>query len=82
MPQATAEPLYSFIRTVPVILSGFPLVSDILLTSGAGVCLLGAGLLLAWFGLWLSVSLCRLWLERALIALGKKVYGTKRPERN
>ena len=31
------------------------------------------GLLLAWFGLWLSMELCWLWVGKALTGLGKRL---------
>ena len=48
----------------------FNLFSDMLLVGGAGLAAAGIGLLLSWFGIWLSMSLCRLWIEKALVPLG------------
>ena len=52
-----------------------PLLSDVLLLSGAGLAILGVGILVVWFGVWLGFSLCRLWLGGVVGALGKRVYG-------
>ena len=49
------------------------LVSDILLTLGAALVLCAVGLLLCWFGLWLSITLCRLWIGGAVVGLGRKL---------
>ena len=65
--------IYTVIHIVPGALAGFTLLSDTLLLGGAGLALLAFGLFLAWFGLWLSISLCRLWIGKALFALGNRV---------
>ena len=49
------------------------LVSDMLLVGGATLLACAVGLLLAWFGLWLSMELCWLWVGRALVGLGKRL---------
>ena len=49
------------------------LVSDILLTGGAALLACAVGVLLCWFGLWLSMELSYLWIGRVLFSLGKKL---------
>ena len=49
------------------------LVSDMLLVGGATLLACAVGLLLAWFGLWLSMELCWLWVGRALVGLGRRL---------
>lgn len=50
-----------------------PLISDILLTVGGALCACAVGLLLCWLGLWLSMELCWLWVDKVLLALGRKL---------
>ena len=47
----------------------FNLFSDLLLVWGSGLVIAGVGLLLAWIGIWISLSLCRLWIEKVLAPL-------------
>ena len=49
------------------------LVSDMLLTGGAALVACAVGLALCWFGLWLSMELCWLWVGKALIGLGRRL---------
>ena len=49
------------------------LISDMLLTGGAALVACAVGLLLSWFGLWLSMELCWLWVGKALCALGRRL---------
>ena len=49
------------------------LVSDMLLTGGAALIGCAVGLLLLWFGLWLSMELCWLWVGKALTGLGRRL---------
>lgn len=57
-------------------IGAFRLVSDLLLALGAGMVVAAAGLVLAWFGLWISIALCQLWLTKVLIPLAKTLcYG-------
>ena len=49
------------------------LVSDMFLTGGAALVACAVGLLLSWFGLWLSMELCWLWVGKALTGLGRKL---------
>ena len=55
------------------IFGSLTLVSDMLLVGGATLLACAVGLLLAWFGLWLSMELCWLWVGRALVGLGKRL---------
>ena len=54
-------------------ISQLRLVSDMLLTGGAALIAGAVGLALCWFGLWLSLELCWLWVGRALIGLGRRL---------
>ncbi len=45
--------------------------SDVLIIAGAGLILVALGLLLAWFGLWLSLSLGHLWIGGVVLRLGR-----------
>ena len=49
------------------------LVSDMLLTVGTALVAGAVGLLLCWFGLWLSMELCWLWVGKALTGLGRRL---------
>ncbi|MBR1496917.1 MAG: hypothetical protein IJ617_04765, partial [Oscillospiraceae bacterium] len=66
--------IYSVIQTVPRFLGIFTLFSDTLLLAGGGLVAMSLGLVVAWFGLWLSISLCRFWISRVLL-LGGRVMG-------
>jgi len=58
------------------VLPNLMLVSDILLMLGGGCVVSALGLLLAFFGLWLSVVLAYLWLSRPVLGLWRLlVYG-------
>lgn len=65
------------IRIVPALFGSFNLLSDALLTAGAGVVLLALGLLLIWFGIWLSLTLCRLWIFKLILPLGRRIRNGK-----
>ena len=47
------------------------LVSDVLMAAGAALIVCAVGLLLCWFGLWLSMELCWLWIGKAVFGLGR-----------
>ena len=72
---AGAWVIYTVCRIVPPLLNTFKLFSDTLLLGGTGLIALAAGLLLAWFGLWLSIALSRLWIGKVLMGLGSRVMG-------
>lgn len=61
--------LHQLLQMLPLL----PLISDVLLTCGAAVCVCALGLLLLWLGLWLSMELCWLWADKVLLALGRKL---------
>jgi hypothetical protein len=62
--------LVSFLlHTVPQL----GLISDILLVSGCGLVGTGLGLLLAAFGLWLSLTLAVLWIEKVMLPVGRRL---------
>ena len=65
------------IRTVPALFGSFNLLSDVLLVAGVGVVRLAVGLLLIWFGVWLSLTLCRLWVFKLILPLGKRIQNGK-----
>ena len=65
--------IYTVIRSIPPVLGSFTLLSDILLLGGSGLISLAVGLFLSWFGLWLSIALCRLWIGKVLLSLGNRV---------
>ena len=63
------------------VLPNLMLVSDILLMLGGGCGVSALGLLLACFGLWLSVILAWLWLSRPVLSLWRRlVYGKEAVE--
>lgn len=45
--------------------------SDVLVTVGAGLLICALGLLLLWFGLWLSFELGYIWISGAVLRLGR-----------
>ncbi len=49
------------------------LVADVLLTAGAALVAAAVGVLLFWFGLWLSSELCWLWVGKGVVGLGKRL---------
>ena len=49
------------------------LISDMLVVIGGGLAACAAGLVVAWFGVWLSLELGWLWIGRVVFGLGKKV---------
>lgn len=49
------------------------MVSDMLLMGGAALVLVGIGLLVFWLGLWISISLGRVWAGGVVIRLGDKL---------
>ena len=49
------------------------MVSDMLLMGGAALVLIGIGLLVFWLGLWISISLGRVWIGGVVIRLGDKL---------
>ena len=65
------------VKIIPALFSSFNLLSDVLLTAGAGVILLALGLLLIWFGLWLGLTLCRLWVFELVMPLGSRIRNRK-----
>lgn len=64
--------IYGAVHEVLKVLGSLTLVSDMLLTGGAALLLCAVGLLLAWFGLWLSIQLCWVWVN-ALCGLGRRL---------
>ena len=60
------------VKTALAFMASLSLVSDVLLVIGAALVLCAVGLLLAWLGLWLAITLCRLWIG-GIVALGRKL---------
>lgn len=70
---AGAGAVAASVEAVITILPKLALFSDKLLTLGGG-CALGAlGLVVAWFGLWLSLSLGWLWIGRVIFGQGRRL---------
>lgn len=65
------------VGTVPGLFASFTLLSDVLLVAGASLVRLALGLLLAWLGAWLSLTLCRLWIFRLILPLGRSIRNGK-----
>lgn len=66
---AIAAAVLFVLRAVAVL----SLVSDVLLLCGGALGVGAVGLLVAWFGLWLSMELAYLWIAKVLVALGEKL---------
>ena len=64
--------IYGAVHEVLKVFGSLTLVSDMLLTGGVTLLLCALGLLLAWFGLWLSMQLCWVWVN-ALFGLGRRL---------
>ena len=64
--------IYAAVHELLKILGSLTLVSDMLLTGGMTLLLCAVGLGLAWFGLWLSIQLCWVWVN-ALFGLGRRL---------
>ncbi|MBQ9412766.1 MAG: hypothetical protein IJU29_06690 [Oscillospiraceae bacterium] len=60
---------------IPAGLMRFHLFSDVLFVSGAGLTGLALSVLVSWLGLWLSLTLCRLWIECVLMRLYSRAAG-------
>ena len=64
------------VSTVLQNIGAFRLASDLLLALGGGMAAAAVGLFLAWFGLWLCITLCRLWIAKVMIPLANTLcYG-------
>ena len=64
-----AASLYAFVRLV----SKLGMFSDVLMLIGSGLVLFGIGLLILWLGIWIDISLERLWIGKALVGWGRKL---------
>lgn len=63
-------------HTVSEMIGGFNLLSDSLLLIGGGLILAALGLLIVWLGLWVGISLVRLWVGKVILPLGRRLrYG-------
>ena len=60
--------VYIAVQTIPQL----TMVSDVLMLAGAGLVCCAAALLLAWFGLWLSLTLGSAWI-RLVLRLGSRL---------
>ena len=65
--------IYGAVREALAVFGRLRLVSDMLLTGGMALIGCSVGLFLCWFGLWLSMELCWLWVGKALTGLGKRL---------
>ena len=61
------------VRTALAAFPNYKLWSDSLLLAGAGLVGLAVCLLVFWLGLWISISLCRLWIREALVPWGRRL---------
>ena len=68
------------VETLPGAFQALALFSDRMLLSGGALLVLAAALLLAWLGLWLSISLSRGWIGGVLIGIWKKLPRRERKE--
>lgn len=64
-----AAAAYSVVTVVPML----GMFSDILLVSGAGLVFCAAGLVIAWLGAWISISLGSAWIGGAVLRLGRRL---------
>ena len=65
--------VYYALRTALAMLASLRLIYDMLLVIGGGLAACALGLLLAWFGVRLSLQLGWLWIGRVIFGLGRKV---------
>ena len=64
-----AAAAFSVVSVVPML----EMFSDILLVSGAGLVFCAVGLVLAWLGAWISISLGGAWIGGAVLRLGRRL---------
>lgn len=64
-----AAAVFSAVSVVPLL----GMFSDILLVSGAGLVFCAVGLVLAWLGAWISISLGSAWIGGAVLRLGRRL---------
>ena len=62
-----AAALIAAMNAIPML----TMISDILVIGGAGLAVCALGLLVAWFGLWLSFELGYLWISGVVLRLGR-----------
>lgn len=70
---AGAGAVYYAVRLSLAALGTLKLISDMLVVIGGGLAAYAAGLLVVWFGVWLSLELGWLWIGRFVLGVGKKV---------
>ena len=61
------------VKAALAVIAALSLVSDILLMLGGALILCALGLLLCWLGIWISVELGYLWVDRVVFGLGRKL---------
>ena len=70
---AGAALIVDAVKTAMAVIAALVLVSDVLVTLGAALLLCALGLLLCWLGIWISVELARVWVEKVVLALGRRL---------
>jgi len=55
------------------VVSGLSMVSDILLCAGVALAICAIGLVIFWFGLWLSIRLAKAFISGCVLRLGRKI---------
>lgn len=70
---AGAGTVFYAVKMALAALGTLQLISDMLVVIGGGLAACAAGLVIAWFGVWLSLELGWLWIGRVVFGLGKKV---------
>lgn len=64
---------YLVYLALPQLLAPLSLFSDMALAIGAALVVCAVALVLIWFGLWLAISLAKLWIGGAIFGLGRKL---------
>lgn len=60
-------------NALPQIIAPLSLFSDMALAAGAALIVCSLALMIVWFGLWLSITLAKLWIGGAIFGLGSKI---------
>ncbi|MBR5262135.1 MAG: hypothetical protein IKV47_08200 [Oscillospiraceae bacterium] len=64
---------YLVYLALPQLLAPLSLFSDMALAIGAALVVSAVALVLVWFGLWLAITLAKLWIGGAIFGLGRKL---------
>ena len=70
---AGAALIVEAVKSALAVIAALALVSDVLVTLGAALVLCALGVLLCWLGLWISMELGSIWVEKVVLALGRKL---------